>query len=134
MPDLTTTSTPTRVLAIDPGTRHYGFAVGNSLTASATALDSVDSPRHPPWAQIAELVNEWRVDRVLLGLPLNMDGTESDMSVRARGIAATLASKLEVPVELVDERLSSREAGRGMDNHGEAAVVIALTWLREQAD
>lgn len=124
-------TTLTRVLAIDPGTRHYGFAVGNSLTESASSLESITSPRHPPWDYIVELAREWEVDRVLVGLPLNMDGSESDMSTRARGIAQALASKLSVPVELVDERLSSREAGSGEDNHGEAAVVIAQTWLRE---
>ena len=122
----------TQVLAIDPGTRHYGFAVGNTLSESATALDSIASPRHAPWLEIEALVDEWRVDRVLVGLPLNMDGSESDMSAHARDLAQTLATKLDVPVELVDERLSSREAGGGEDNHGEAAVVIAQTWLRER--
>lgn len=121
-----------RVLAIDPGTRHYGFAVGNTISGTASAVTSIDSPRHPPWEDIDALIREWRVNRVLVGLPINMDGSESDMSTAARAFADVLARKTGLPVEMVDERLSSREAGRGMANHAEAAVVIAMTWLGER--
>lgn len=121
-----------RVLAIDPGTRHYGFAVGNTVSGTASAVTSIDSPRHPPWRDIEELIREWRIDRVLVGLPINMDGSESDMSTAARAFGDVLARKTGLPVEMVDERLSSREAGSGVGNHAEAAVVIAMTWLGER--
>ncbi len=121
-----------RVLAIDPGTRHYGFAVGNTASGTASAVTSIDSPRHPPWQDIEKLVHQWAVSRVLVGLPINMDGSESDMSTAARAFAEVLARKTGLPVEMVDERLSSREAGSGVGNHAEAAVVIAMTWLGER--
>ncbi|MCR9277986.1 MAG: Holliday junction resolvase RuvX [Pseudomonadaceae bacterium] len=130
MPD--STKSVERVLAIDPGRRHYGFAVGNTVSGTASAVSSIDSPRHPPWTDIEELILDWRIDRVLVGLPINMDGSESDMSTAARAFADVLARKTGLPIEMVDERLSSREAGSGEGNHAEAAVVIAMTWLGGQ--
>ena len=68
---------------------------------------------------------------MLVGLPLNMDGTESDMSERARQFAAALAARCELPVHMVDERLTSRASRDAANPHEMAAALIAETWLAE---
>lgn len=128
-----------RVLAFDFGLRHIGVASGQSITATAgpvTTLTAQDGA--PTWAQVAELIKEWRPTRLLVGLPLNMDDTESDMSERARTFAAQLETRFALPVSLVDERLSSREAAAQAadansahqgSTHELAAVIIAQGYL-----
>jgi len=80
-------------------------------------------------------VKHWRPTLLLVGLPLNMDGTVSDMADRARAFAAQLGLRFDLPVELIDERLTSFEA-RGMSpdaqaRHAVAACLIAETYLNE---
>ena len=76
-----------------------------------------------------------------MGLPLNMDDTESEMSERARSFAGRLAKETSLPVEMADERLSSRAAAEDYGNksgnrsdqsHAAAAALIAETWLAER--
>lgn len=64
----------------------------------------------PDWNQIETLLKDWQPDLVLVGLPLNMDGSESELSARARKFANRLHGRFGVKIELVDERLSSFEA------------------------
>lgn len=96
------------LLAFDYGTRNIGVASGQTLTCSATeqsplkARDGV-----PDWQQVEKLLQEWQPDLVLVGLPLNMDGSESELSARARKFANRLHGRFGVKVELVDERLTS---------------------------
>ena len=61
----------------------------------------------PDWNAVAKLIKEWQPQLLLVGLPLNMDGTDSPMSLRARKFSRQLQEKHKVAVELVDERLSS---------------------------
>ena len=93
----------------------------------------------PDWGAVGKLVTTWSPLRLLVGLPLNMDGTDSDMSARATAFAARLERRTGVPVVLVDERLTSREArarlpagGRRSGGHEQAAVLIAETWHSER--
>ena len=77
------------------------------------------------------LIDEWHPTTLLVGLPLNMDDSESDMSGLARAFAADLQRRFELPVEVVDERLTTYAAQR-MDPeraHEIAAVLIAESWL-----
>ena len=79
-------------------------------------------------------IGEWQPHRLLVGLPLNMDGTQSEMAERAQRFAATLRNRHGQPVELIDERLTTREAKRLQpdgDGHSVAAALIAETWLTE---
>jgi len=135
------------ILAFDFGTRHLGVAVGQSVTRSATALTTLDARRRDTLLQdLATLVDEWHPDALLVGLPLNMDDSEGPLCELARAFAAELATAFHLPVHLVDERLSSREAagrfeapgnprGRrrpgGQGSHAEAARLIAETYLAE---
>lgn len=99
------------VVGFDFGTRKIGAAAGQSLTGSAIPLAAVrQHDNRPDWDAIATLIEEWRPDTLVVGLPLNMDGSESDLSRRARRFARQLEGRFQRPVCLVDERLSTREA------------------------
>ena len=101
------------VLAFDFGTRRIGVAVGNEMLGSATALAPLPARDGiPDWQQIAALLEEWQPDLLVVGLPLNMDGTESDMSRRARKFGKRLHGRFGKPVEVFDERGSTRAAKR----------------------
>lgn len=99
------------LLAFDYGTKNIGVAVGQTLTLSARELAVLKARDGiPNWDEIAALLKEWQPNVVLVGLPLNMDATESELSTRARKFANRLHGRFGVAVELVDERLSSFEA------------------------
>ncbi len=90
------------------------------------------------------MLDEWKPDLVVVGLPLNMDDSENDMCARARKFGKRLHGRFHVPVEMVDERLTSFEAkgevmvgggSRDFGRHGvddRAAVLILETWFRQQ--
>jgi putative holliday junction resolvase len=99
------------ILAFDFGTRRIGVAVGNELIKSARPLEPLPARDGiPDWQQVARLVEEWRPDLFVVGLPLNMDGTESAMSTRARKFGKRLFGRFGRPCEMADERGSTREA------------------------
>ena len=99
------------MLAFDYGTRKIGVASGQTITgtASAIAVCPVKSGQ-PDWAALEKLIAQWKPNAFVIGLPLNMDGTQSDSSKRARKFAAELERRFQRPVHAVDERLSTREA------------------------
>lgn len=124
------------VLAFDFGTKHIGVAVGQTITCTATAVTTLGAKRgQPQWSDVDKLLEQWQPSHLLVGLPLNMDGSESDMSGRARGFARHLQEHTALEVSLVDERLTSYEAKTvdAGDSHAIAAMLIAQTWLNEQA-
>ncbi|AQT61319.1 Holliday junction resolvase RuvX [Cellvibrio mixtus] len=108
------------LLAFDYGTKNIGVASGQTITRSANAQAQLKAKDGvPDWNQIEKLLKEWQPDLVLVGLPLNMDGSESELSTRARKFANRLHGRFGVKVELVDERLSSFEAkGEVMEQGG----------------
>jgi putative Holliday junction resolvase len=142
---LSTTHAKT-VLAFDFGTQHTGVAVGDTETRMAHALGVVEGASGAArMAGIEPLVREWRPARLVVGLPLSLDGAEQAMTARARRFARQLSARFGLPVDLADERLSSaaaeeglREAGRGGRRHkqlvhGEAARIILQGYLDESA-
>lgn len=99
---------PITVLAFDYGMRHIGVAVGQSVTASGRPLPALKARDGvPDWQQIERLIREWEPDQLLVGLPLNMDGSRSPMSDRAEKFSRRLTGRFGLPVALWDERLSS---------------------------
>lgn len=99
------------VLAFDFGTRKIGVASGQSVTGSGSPLGAIACrAQAPDFDRIAGLLAEWQPDALVVGLPLNMDGSESELSQRARRFARQLEGRFGKPVYLVDERLSTREA------------------------
>lgn len=124
---------PETVLAIDFGLAHLGLAVGQTVSRTASPLGAIAAKDGAPnWPELDAAVAEWRPDRLLVGLPVNMDGSESPMSGRVRRFADTVRGRYAMTVELIDERLSTREAKRLApleDDHAIAASLIAETWL-----
>lgn len=121
------------ILAFDYGTHKIGVASGNSLLGTATPLKALPCKNtQPNWDDIAALLKEWEPEGLVVGLPLNMDGSESESTARAKKFAGRLKGRFGMKVWLVDERLSTREARertgiRQADSRVDsmAAVIIA---------
>lgn len=102
---------PQVILAFDYGTRRIGVASGDTLTRTARALTTLERTNELiPWSAIDKLVREYQPAQLVVGLPWNMDGTPTLLTDSSRDFAAELKARYNVPVALVDERLSSREA------------------------
>lgn len=100
-----------RWLALDLGTKRIGAAVSDPLGVTAQPLKVIVSKgRRADLDALSALAAEVSATQVIVGLPLNMDGTDSTRTRRVRAFAALLAGRLEVPVVLVDERLTSWQA------------------------
>jgi putative Holliday junction resolvase len=127
-----------KILAVDLGTRRTGFAISDPEERMALALPTLENVTP---AEAARVAGEQGAGRVVVGLPLNMDGTEGPAARRALEFAEELRLHLEVPVETWDERLSTVEGGRRLREAGlsrkerskradvAAAVVILESYL-----
>jgi len=121
------------ILAFDFGARWIGVAVGDTETRLASPLGMFEAEsRIGRIAEVETLVREWTPERLLVGLPLAMDGGEHDMTRRARRFARQLEARFRLPVEFADERLSSvaaeatlRETGHGGRRHKHLAHALA---------
>ncbi len=135
-----------RILALDPGAKRIGVAVSDPLGIVAQSLKVVEKTRGHGWAaEVENLVAEYQVAEVVIGLPRNMDGSEGPAAAEARRMVEILNSRLSVPVVVWDERLSTvaaqrmfREAGvkmRRAKKHldGVAAVLILQGYLDYRA-
>lgn len=128
-------------LAFDFGTRQIGVAVGQTLTSTASPLATLSArDGQPDWGEIETLLKTWQPHLLLVGLPLNMDGTESEFCARARKFARRLEGRFGIKARMVDERLSTREAkarGGWRDSYRRdpvdnlAAQIILETWLQQ---
>lgn len=99
------------VIAFDFGTKSIGCAVGQSITGTAQGLPAFKAEQGiPNWDLIGKTLTEWQPDLLVVGLPLNMDGTEQDLTQRARKFANRLNGRFNLPVQLHDERLTTTEA------------------------
>ena len=110
-----------RYLAIDLGDKRTGLAVGDDETCIATPLDVVEAPIAPPERLLQEIekaIDEQGPQALVIGLPLNMDGTEGPRSKIVRTFADTLAQRQSLPVHFEDERLSSAAADWSMSQSG----------------
>ena len=102
---------PRIVLAFDFGRRRVGVACGDTVSRTAAPLAAVPAgAAGPRWEVVEALLREWQPALAVVGLPYNVDGSDSAMSCAAREFAAELGSRFMLPVVLVDERYSSREA------------------------
>ena len=107
------------LLGFDFGTRSIGVAIGQEITGSAQPLRALKAnDSMPNWDEIQKLLTEWQPDLVIVGLPLNMDGTEQPLTARARKFANKIHGRFGVSVKLHDERLSTVEARAGLFEHG----------------
>ena len=98
-------------LCFDFGLKRIGVASGNDLLKKGNELAPIQAKDGiPDWLIIEKLVKEWLPDKFIVGLPLNMDGTQSDMSLRATKFGKRLKGRFNKEVDMMDERLSSYEA------------------------
>ncbi|MGQ0699243.1 MAG: Holliday junction resolvase RuvX [Panacagrimonas sp.] len=134
-------------LSFDFGHKRVGVAVGDSITGTARPLPTLSSATEPDWKGIEHLLAEWRPEGLIVGLPLNDDGSDQPITTQARRFAEQLRQRSGLPVHLADERFSSRAADDSLrdarssgrmtrrvrkgDRDGEAARVILEQWLRD---
>lgn len=136
------------LLGFDFGTKSIGVAVGQTVTKSAKPLtvikvkdDSID------WSKVARLIDEWKPDVLVVGLPLNMDGSEQAITQIATKFADDLRRRFNLPVHLIDERLTTVEArARLFEEQGGyralqkpaidamAAQLILESWMQQNRD
>ena len=127
------------LLAFDYGKKKIGVAVGQTLTRTSTPLTTINAKRKvPDWNAINSLINQWKPDAFVVGLPLNMDGTEQEITIHAKRFANQLQGRYGIPVHTSDERLSTREAYDRLIQHGLsttpdsiAAQIILEDWLTQ---
>lgn len=133
------------LLAFDFGLRRIGVAVGQSVTGSASPLGVVaNGPNGPDYGRIDALIAEWHPDRLIVGVPLNEDGSPGELAPAIDGFIEALG-RYALPIDTVDERHTSQEAnaalkrarqagsrGRIRKEHVDAAaaVLIAERYLR----
>ncbi|EAT11214.1 Holliday junction resolvase RuvX [Bermanella marisrubri] len=144
MPDDKPTEKIKRVMGFDFGTKRMGVAMGQRLTQQAQGISCINAKDGKPnWEQLDALVEEWQPDGFVVGLPFNMDGSESDMSRRANKFSKRLHGRYGLPSYTIDERLTTFEAKhiarqQGHKGHYKsdpvdelAAQFILETWLSE---
>lgn len=140
MPDFKTSQS---IMAFDFGTQKTGMAIGSSLIESATPLPLFPMKDGiPNWDELLKIVKKHQPNIFLVGLPLNMDDTESELSTRARKFARRLRHQTNIETWMVDERLTTREArdelehyqaqGRGKKLAADslAAALFIESWYR----
>jgi putative Holliday junction resolvase len=133
-------------MAFDFGLRQIGVATGNCLFQTTQALPIIRAKEGiPDWQAVQGLVDEWCPDVLVVGDPLNMDGSDSELSNLARKFARRLHGRLGLSVEMADERLTSFEAKQNSREQGHsgdfkrhpvdslAAELILQTWLAKKA-
>ena len=123
------------IMGFDYGTRKIGVATGQLVTRTATPIAIVQARDGiPNWNDIEKLITEWKPSQLVVGLPLNMDGSESEMSIRALKFARRLTGRFNLPHQTIDERLSTREAREQSKTAGQiddiAAKIMLESWLR----
>ncbi len=105
--------TPVCVLGFDVGARRIGVAVGNTLSGTARPIAMVAARDDgPDWSAIQSLISQWRPARLVVGEPLTLDGETQPATHMARRFAREAGTRFNLPVDLIDERSSSREAER----------------------
>lgn len=143
MPDV---NAPNTIMAFDFGTQKMGMAIGQSLIESANPLPLFPMKDGiPNWDELLKIVKIYQPGLFLVGLPLNMDDSESELSTRARKFARRLRHQTNIETLMVDERLTTREArdeldhyqaqGRGKKLSADsiAAALLIESWYRHPA-
>jgi len=114
-------------LGFDYGSKHLGIAVGSTATGAARPLDTVAVRQGlPDWPALDRHIKEWQPGALIVGLPLNMDGSDNDMTRAARKFGQRLHARYNLPVHMVDERLTSVDAKN-------ALVEARVPWKHRKA-
>ena len=132
------------ILAFDFGLKHIGVAIGQEITNTAETFFSLKAKNgEPDWRKLDTLIKEWNPKLLVVGNPLNMDGSESEIKKKSDKFSNLINKRYNIPVELMDERLTTREAkdrlkaeednsaSSGRDTHQIAAQIILENWFSE---
>lgn len=133
------------LLGFDYGTKRIGVAVGQDITRTVTPLTTLPCTNETPdWQAISKLILEWKPDILVVGLPLHLDGTTQALTDRAQRFGNQLKGRYNLPVEMVDERLTSHEAETELatrkgktakaDIDALAAALILQSWLNQHSN
>ena len=107
------------VICFDFGEQRIGVAIGEHLLASANPLTTIDNESNTVrFTMIAQLIQEWEPKLLVVGLPLSLDGKETDVSQLCKKFARRLNGRFNIPVLLIDERFSSVEASSMLNQSG----------------
>ncbi len=126
----------TTLLCFDFGTKRIGVAVGQTLTDTATPLEIITVRNNrPDWERIGRLINQWQPQALVVGNPLNMDGSRHPIGAAVDAFARKLQGRYRLPVLRADERLSTVEARARQRNNDAvdhvAAQIILEGWLQD---
>lgn len=141
----TENTTPSALLGFDFGTKSIGVATGQMITATAQPIAAIKANDGiPNWDIVEKVIKEWQPDLVVVGLPLNMDGTEQMITQRAKKFANRLNGRFGVKIALQDERLTTASAKEFIFSHGGykaldkgkidsvSAALILESWMEAQ--
>ncbi len=104
-----------QIVSFDFGTKKIDIAVGQTETKTSSPLEIIFNKNNAVnWVKISSIINEWKPDLLLVGKPLNMDGTDSDIMEKVDIFFKKLGKVTKVPCEYVDERLTSFEARQNL--------------------
>ena len=133
------------VLGIDYGLKNVGFAIGEQITNNcSTYFSKKFKNRKELIEEIKNLITEWDIKTIVIGLPFNLDNSESEMSLEIRNFSKKLEKDINIKINFVDEKLTTFEARQIMkdlnknekeirkNNHGLAAKLIVDSFLREE--
>lgn len=134
----------TSIMGFDFGTKRTGIAMGQRITQTANGIGCISARDGiPNWEQLDKLVQEWQPHAFVVGLPINMDGTASEMSRRANKFSNRLNARYRIPSFTIDERLSTfaaKEEAKSQGHKGHyksdpvdalAAQYILESWFSE---
>ena len=128
-------------MAFDYGKTRIGVAFGQTLTKNASPLATITCKnKKPNWPEIEALINKWKPDEIVVGLPIDMHDEETASTKAAQKFGNQLQIRSEKPVHFVDEKLSTREArwrledasgktARHLKVDAMAACIILETWM-----
>lgn len=107
------------VIGFDFGKRYIGVAIGQELTGSASPLGSVKANNGiPHWPDIEKYLKEWQPHLIVVGLPLNMDGTEQQLTLDAKKFGNRIFGRFGIPIAFQDERLTTADAKQQLFSRG----------------
>jgi putative Holliday junction resolvase len=132
------------LIGIDFGMKRIGIAVGQTVTQTARALETIKATQGiPDWNRLDKLIKTWQPDALVVGIPLNMDGTSQPITGLAEQFSEILRNRYQLPVFGIDERLSTKDARERLFKEGGfralqdgqvdsvAAQLILQNWLTQ---
>ena len=107
------------IIGFDFGKKYIGVAVGQEITGSASPLGSIKANDGiPHWDSLTTYLTQWQPDLIIVGLPLNMDGSEQQLTKDARKFGNRIAGRFGLKVEFQDERLTTADAKQQLFSRG----------------